>query len=319
MLERPAGGEVVRDEAVGAVGADDHVLHEPVGTRLGALGSVVAGSVDDHVRRRDPTALELEVAADARSEIRDPLTIRQRRLRRRLGRNLAALDVDQVLVVRAGDLVAVAGRLRPASVALSEPRAARIVERLLARGRLGVAARHDHDAVVVLRGEHGRLDLVEAALAGERPVLPAQRARPLLRQVELRLAGADPVALSPRVGDRSREEPQRLPAPVTPADDVHVPRPLSADGGAQRAQRRNLAAGGGVDRPVRRRVRPVGGPLEMSERGRGQRNRREYGGADGDAMTRPDVHAQTPGRQAISKRNRRGCSALAGPAGCGPG
>src|SRR3982751_1011853 len=64
----------------------------------------------------------------------------------------AAHDRDQVLVVRAARLVLVGERRRLAAV-VEDPvlLARRIVRRRLARRRLGVEARHDHDAVVVAR------------------------------------------------------------------------------------------------------------------------------------------------------------------------
>ena len=72
--------EVVEDEAVGAVGADADVLDRA--DRRAVAGGGVAG-VDRDVIGRDAGALDLQVAADARSGVRDDVAVELRRLRDR--------------------------------------------------------------------------------------------------------------------------------------------------------------------------------------------------------------------------------------------
>jgi hypothetical protein len=277
VLERPADGEVVGDEAVGAVGAQHNVLVQRERARLGRVRLVVGGAVDDHVGGRDAAALDLEVAAHAGSLVRDALAARERRARGRGVRHLTALDVDEVLVVGAGDLVAVARGLRAARVLLRQVGAARVVERLRARGRLGVDAGHDHDAVVVVRVEHGRLDLVVLALLGELGVLPVELLRLALVQPQLRLAGPQLVPVPERLVDRLGEQVQRLAAVPALAHDAHVAGPAARDRRPERTDLGHLSAGGGLDGRVRCRVRPVGRALQVGDRDGGQNECAEDG------------------------------------------
>jgi hypothetical protein len=104
VLGRVRKAHVADDEPVGAVGADAHLLQRlgrPAQLRVGVLGQV-----DDRVLRLGAASVDLEVAADAPAVVRDPVPVLPRRVRRRCLRERAALDVDQVLVVRAVHLVA---------------------------------------------------------------------------------------------------------------------------------------------------------------------------------------------------------------------
>jgi hypothetical protein len=103
VLGDVADGDVGEDEPVGAVGLDADVLRR-VDRR--AVAGRDAAAVDDHVVGADAGPLHLEVAAEARSRVRDGPPLGQRRLRgRRAG--LAADHRDQVLVVGARRDVAV--------------------------------------------------------------------------------------------------------------------------------------------------------------------------------------------------------------------
>src|SRR5439155_15560258 len=135
-----------------------------------AVAGLDAPGVDDDVVRRRPRALDLQVAADAAPQVRDPVRIgpAERRGRRILtGAERAPDHRDERLRVRAVVLVLVRQpaaavlRGRPVLVALLRECGHR------ARLRLAVDARHDHDAVVVARGGDGGLDLVIATAREE--------------------------------------------------------------------------------------------------------------------------------------------------------
>jgi hypothetical protein len=241
----------------------------PDGRASGPL--VVRAGVDDHVGRLDAAALDLEVAAHARAELLlgDAAPVGARR-GQRIADDGAALDVDQVLVVRAGDLVLVARRRVAAGVALEEPRvAARVVLGLPARAGLGVRAGHDHDPVVVARAVDGGLDVAEAAPLGQPAVDRQQAAGPGAAHGDPPLARAQDVAAGARAAQRRPDEREGARAVVALADDAHVAGARPGDRRGERARRGDLPAGGGGDRPVRRRVGPVRRPLEVRPRGGG--------------------------------------------------
>ena len=183
------------------------------GLGLDRLALVVRAGVDDHVGRLRARALDLQVAAHARPELllRDAHAVLARR-RERLARDLATLHVDEVLVVRAGDLVLVARRRVAAGVLLQQRRVAlRVVHRRRARRGLRVGARHDHDAVVVARRVDGRLDGLELALLAQPLVDPDHALRGLLGVLDDGLARAQPEPAPAGAADRLLGQAQRGP------------------------------------------------------------------------------------------------------------
>ncbi len=219
-----------------------------------------------------------------------------------LALDLAAEDVDEVLVVGAGRLVGVARRRPPPLIVLQQRgRALRIVGRRLARLGLGVAARHDHHAVVVAAGGDRGLDRLELAPALERPVLRHQLLR---RFFDSRCRGWLGRNRYPRLrarGDRALDDAQG----VVLADDAHVARagardrPVASDRGVG-----TLPPAAGCHRRVGPRVRPVRRPLEVRARRRRGRSSRRSPRPEG-----PGVHAydacSTPARA-----NGSSCDAL---------
>src|SRR5215213_4884935 len=112
VLGRVADRHVLEDESVGAVGLDANVLGGP--DRRAVAGGGVA-RVDDRVVGCGPGALHLEVAADARAEVRDAVGIGPAGRARRgilAGAGRAADDRHQRLGVRAVVLVGVRDRAR---------------------------------------------------------------------------------------------------------------------------------------------------------------------------------------------------------------
>ena len=215
-----ADGHVAQHEAIGAVGADPHVLD---GVGRGAVARLHPPGVDDDVVGAHARALELEVAAQAGPVVGDAVAVVERRLRRRRP-GLAADDRDQLLVVGASRDVAVGVRAGLALVVyLLEPVAFRVVGRLRARRRLGVGARHHHHAVVVVRRRDRGLDLVELALVLELAVDPLQALALLLGEVAV-VVGADVVAVLDRVLYRRLEQLHR----VRLADDARLARSSAA-------------------------------------------------------------------------------------------
>ena len=151
----------------------------------------------------------------------------------------------------------------------------------LPRGRLLVAAGHDHDPVVVAGVVDRRLN--RAVLAGllEALVQLAEVAGLLRRELVLRHAGPKAKALGLGAVDRAQRERQRLLAAL--ADHPHVARALARGGRRERAGLRHLPAGGGRDRGVRSGVGPVGGALQVRQ---GERRHREQGGHEGSGEQR---------------------------------
>ena len=100
-------------------------------------------------------------------EVRDAVAVLERRVGVLAGTHAAPDHRDEVRVVRAVELVGVrdARRGRRESECVWYWLARRVVRRLRARGRLGVEAGHDHDAVVVARRGDRRLDLAVACSA----------------------------------------------------------------------------------------------------------------------------------------------------------
>ena len=205
MLVHVPHGHVAKHEPVGPVGPDAHVLVALGGT-LVARGH--PAGVDHHVVRADSRALDLEVAADARPEVGDPVPVLQRRLRVRSRPERTAHHRDQVLIVRALELVGVghgAGLVLAVAVLpvvdLLEARALRVVGRLGPGLLLGVDPGHDHHAVVVARGRDRVLDRAELA-ARLQPLVEGEELATLLRaDVTRTLGGAQLVALRPRLAD----------------------------------------------------------------------------------------------------------------------
>ena len=179
-------------------------------------------------------------------------------------RDGTARDVDQVLVVLTRGLVLIARSRRAVLVFLQHARvAARVVDRRLARLRLGVAAGHDHDAVVVARRVDRRLDRVEVALARQRPVDLRQLPRLLRAELPQRQARPQAPALGPGGADRVPQQAERPCAVLALTDDANVARSGAGDGGRKRAGLRHLAAGRRTHGGVGPGVGPVGGTLEM--------------------------------------------------------
>ena len=182
VLARPLEQHVLRHQAVGAVGTEDHVLG--VRARLGGgvllLAVVQPAGVQQDVLGLDAGAVDLHVAAHAGADVGHTAAIaaRCRQLLGRLG--LAALEVDQVLVVRTGGLVGEARRVVAAGVLLEQARVAPgVVGRGVARLGLGVAARQDHHAVVVARALDRVVHRVGVAQL-EQVLVEAEQAHPLV-------------------------------------------------------------------------------------------------------------------------------------------
>jgi hypothetical protein len=189
--------DVVEDEAVGAVRPNADVLG--IAGRIRAGGRVIAerriAAVDHNVVRAHACALDLEVAADARAVVGDAVAILRRRLRWRIRTGLAADHRDQVLVVRAGHLVAVGDRagITPV-VGLLEVGAGGIVGGRRSRGRLGVEAGHDLDPIVVAGCGDRRLDRAVGAGGEELLVEVTELLRLRLAHLDRGLGGPEPVA-----------------------------------------------------------------------------------------------------------------------------
>ena len=144
--------------------------------------------------------------------------------------------------------------------------APRVVHRRLAGLRFRVAPGHDHDAVVVARVVHGRLDRVVLAVLGERRVDPAHPAAPSSCTRDLGWLGR---RRKPCAGRASIEASAASDRPVLAlAHDEDVAGALARNRRLQRARRRDRAAGRRADRRVSRRVGPVRRALEV---GRGER------------------------------------------------
>ena len=293
------------------------MLGVAAGLRRRPRALIVGARVEDHVLGLRAGALDLQVAAHAGAELlsRDPLAVRERRLRR-VADHRAPLHVDQVLVVGAGDLVLVARREVAAGVLLEQAGVAgRVVLRGAARVRLGVAAGHDQDPVVVARVEDRLLDRVVVALLRQRGVDREQPVRLLLGELDLRLARAEAIALLAGLAHRRAQVGQRLRPVLALADDQHLARSGAARRRLQRARRRHLAAGRRGDGGVRGRVGPVGGPLEV---GKGERRQGQHHGCDrcGQRHCAPP-RTPLPCPLACNRRPPRPSSAS--PRGPGPG
>ena len=195
---------------------------------------------------------------------------------------------DQVLVVGAVVLVFVGDRTSFAPVVDDLVlRAGGIVGRSFTRFLLRVEPGHDHDAVVVARCGDRVLDRAVGAFGLQLLVESFQRVPFLAGDRLARLARAQEVASGLGFFDRLVEPLHR----VLLADDPRDAGAAGLDGRGQRARRRHLAAGAGSDRAVGRRIRPVGGPLDVSERDarREQRSdRHEYRAQQGP--TNSDLH-----------------------------
>ena len=192
VLLRMPPRDVLEYEPVRAVDRQGDVLLRAGATRPAVASRRLAG-VDHNVLRTRPRPLDLKVAADARPEVdlRDPVAVQLRR-RRRAGAKRASQHLDQVLVVRAAELVAVGepdGAATPEVGVGQVLLALRVVRRLGARRRLRVDARHDHDAVVVVGGVDRFLDRMEPAALGQLPVDARQPARGAEAQLPPRLRG----------------------------------------------------------------------------------------------------------------------------------
>ena len=216
---------------------------EPIagGTAVAGLATRPA-SIDDVVGAH-ARALDLEVAADAAAEVGDPVAVPARRLAERFPARPAAHHRDQVLVVGAVELVLVGDRARPGRGRWrSRTRSQRgVVGRLRARGRLGVEAGHDHDAVVVARrrsppaGSRG-----SSQRFGELAVDPQQRLAPACGGQSAMVGRADVVAVPTGACEstsRSSRERVRL------ADDAGLARAAFVERRGQRPHLRDLAAG----------------------------------------------------------------------------
>ena len=187
--------DVVEDEAVGSVGPDADVLDGS--DRRPVAGGGVAG-VDRHRVGRSARALDLKVAADAWPRIRDHVPVDTGWLRHRRVRQRPSQDRDQVLIVRALDLVCVGDRARLALVVGDlQAGARRIVGRLRPRLRLGVEAGQDLDPVVVVGGGDRGLDRGVAAVPEQLDVEAAELLGLLLLDLDGRLRLAELVALLP--------------------------------------------------------------------------------------------------------------------------
>src|SRR5688572_18544077 len=110
---RPENDVLCVARVVGPVGSREAVLRGGVGSRAGTVSGlerirVAVAGVEEDVLGPGARALDLEVALDALAELllRNAVTIGVR-LGQRLTFNRAALDVNQVLVVRARRLVLV--------------------------------------------------------------------------------------------------------------------------------------------------------------------------------------------------------------------
>ena len=125
----------------------------------------------------------------------------QRRKRDRIVGQLAALQVDKALVVRALDLKAVGRRAGAVLGGLAVLVALRIVRRGATGGVLRVFARHDDDAVVVVRVEDRCLDAAVLALLEEARVDALQHRSAARTKPAQPFAGAQLVAVTPGVGD----------------------------------------------------------------------------------------------------------------------
>ena len=179
----------------------------------------------------------------------------------------AADDGDQVGVVGAVDLVVVAtarrGR-RCRTCILYWSQAGSCVG-LRASGRLRVEAGHDHDAVVVARRRHRRLDLVVVAALEQLLVDRAAALRPRLALKRAVVGGPDVVAVAcaPARSTLARG------CSESGLQTTRVSRGgASSSAERQRPGRRHLAAGARLDRAVGLRVRPVRRPLDVGGRRR---------------------------------------------------
>ena len=162
-------------------------------------------SIDDVVGA-DARALDLQVAADARPEVGDPVAVLERRVAGRIaGAGRAAQHRDQVLVVGAVELVRVGERAGLAAV-VRDP----VLRRTLGRAsaaRLRRPARCRGPGMITTRSllpdcVHGGLDRVEAAALEEPAVEVQQRAAFGGADRLARLRGAQDVAGGLGVCDR---------------------------------------------------------------------------------------------------------------------
>ena len=202
----------------------------------------VLGEVDHHVLGLRARAVDLEVAADARALVRHAVAVLGRRVRHRLVRERPALEVDQVLVVRAVHLVAEGRRARAVVRLLLVLGALRVVRRLRARLRLDVLARHDRPRGRCCATLDRRLDALELAAPRERAVLPLQPPRVARRELLRPCEGRSTVPffraeLIDRIARFS--EPRWHTTRVSPAAFVLQRR-------GERARLRHLAAAAGL-------------------------------------------------------------------------
>jgi len=141
VLGRVSDGELPEHEPVGAVDVDADVLLVARGRRAAVAGRRIAG-LDDDVVGADARALDLQVAADARAEVGDPVAVLERRVGVLAGPLAAPDHGDQVRVVGAVDLVGVRQRTGVAGVRVRLVLVAgRVVGGLRARRRARCRAR----------------------------------------------------------------------------------------------------------------------------------------------------------------------------------
>ncbi len=287
---------VAQHEPVGAVDEDADVLAVADRGRATVTGARVTG-LDDDVVGTDARALELQVAADAGTGVRDAVPVDERRVGHRVGAHVPADHRDQVGVIGAVELVLVRERARVTAVGVGLVLGAGRVEgRLRRRRRLGVDARHHHDAVVVVRGGHGGLDLAVVALR-EQLLVDRTKVRGLGGREGAVVGRPHVVAVGQRVVDRRVEQRQR----VRLADHPGVTRQARGERRRQRASGRDRSTGARRDRAVGGRVRPVRRPLHVRLRELGSREDRAEGEDEGQGESPHELcpvrSVPSPGRQ----------------------
>ena len=239
----------------------------PSGRRTAVAGRGATGLQDDVVSA-DARALELHVAADALTQVRDAVPIDERRHDRLGGVGSATDDGHQVGVVGAVDLVVVREGAGIATVVDGAVLVARLVEGgLAARRGLAVEAGHHNHAVVVARVGHGRLDLVVVAELEELTVDPQQLAGLLAAERPV-VGRPDVVTAAPRLGDGPLHALER----VLLAHDAGLSGLGLVEGRGQGADRGELATGAGRDGAVGLGVGPVRRPLHVGLRRGGHRD-----------------------------------------------
>jgi hypothetical protein len=169
VLARVAHGDIAQHEAIGPVDEDADVFLVSDRGRAAVASSGVT-RLDNHVVCAHAGAFELKVAPDARTRVRDAVTVLPR-CRHRRGVGPATDDGHQVGVVRAVELVVMAQRAGVAALRRDLVLVTgRIERRLRPGGRLLVKPRHHHHAVVVACRRHCGLDLVVLAAIEQRLV-----------------------------------------------------------------------------------------------------------------------------------------------------